>query len=102
MPASALALVGLFIVVAVVSGIAAVRAVGPWRPAALALPIVVSFLALYLVGHRLGAVVGPQVSVLGFEVSLLFDVAIALVAAFLAAFAQRAFLRRGAGRTLRT
>ena len=102
MPGSAFALVGVFAVIAVVSGIAAVRAVGPWRPVAVGVPIVVSFLALYLVGHRLGAVVGPQVSIFGFEVSLLFDVAVALAAAFLAAFVQRAVLGRGASRAART
>ena len=56
-------------------------------------PIAAGFGAFYLVGHRLGLSVGPEVSLFGFQVALLGDLAIGLAAALAAAFAQAAVYR---------
>jgi len=89
MPAAAFALVAFFVATAVVVGIAAWWLVGPRQPWTVVLPVVAAFAALYLVGHRLGISVGPTVRLFGFEVALLWDVAVAALAALGAAVAQR-------------
>ena len=98
MPSSALALVGLFAAVSVAAGIAVTAVVGPRRPRAVVLPALAAFGALYLAGHRLGLAIGPNVPILGFEVALLGDVLIALVAALAATVIQRGALALRPGR----
>jgi len=93
MPAAAYALIGLFTLISTVSGVLASRLVGPsrwWTPL---LPILASFGALYLVGHRLGWSAGPEIPMFGFRVSLPFDVAVALVVALATAAAQAGAFR---------
>jgi hypothetical protein len=103
MSPQAYALVALFVTGSVVLGLGAQRLVarvarGPrgWRAAIL--PSVAAFGAFYLIGHRLGLAVGPEVALFGFQVALLGDLAIgflaALVVALLQAVAMRARRRR--------
>ena len=104
MPAAAYALIGLFALISTSSGLLASRLIGPWRWWTPLLPILASFGALYLVGHRLGWSAGPEVPMFGFRVALPFDVAVALGVAFATAAAQAGGLRllqsqqRSAGR----
>jgi hypothetical protein len=93
MPASAYGLVSLFAVISAASGWFAMRAVGPYRRLAAIGPAIAAFGALYLVGHRSAIRIGPEVEILGWQVSLAFDVAVAVVVALVAALAQRAGLR---------
>lgn len=97
MPPQAYALVTLFLVCSVALGVAAVRALalagGPRGRAAYPVPITAAFGAFYLVGHRLGLSIGPEVPLFGFQVALLGDLAIAFGSAFLAALAQAAAAR---------
>jgi hypothetical protein len=98
MPPAAYALVTLFIACSVVAGFVAVRLVarlanGPRRRLAYVLPIVAGFGAFYLIGHRLGLVVGPEVSLFGFRVALLGDVLIGFAAALLVALLQAVVVR---------
>jgi hypothetical protein len=93
MTASVYALIGLFVVVSIISGVIAARVVGPRRPWAVVLPALAAFGALYLVGHRLFIGFGPEIPLFGFQVAILSDVAFALAAAFAAALAQRAAVR---------
>jgi len=97
MPPEAYALVTLFAVLSVVAGVVAVRiairAGGPRHPVAYLLPIGAAFGALYMVGHRLGLVVGPEVELFGFQVALLGDIAIGFAAALAVAFLQVAARR---------
>jgi hypothetical protein len=85
-----LALAGL----AVLAGVIGALAIGPRRPWAVIVPVIAAFAALYLVGHELGFGVGPTVALFGFDVSLASDVVVALIAAFTAAWGQRAIVRR--------
>ena len=97
MPPQAYALVTLFMLCSVALGVAAVRVVaragGPKGRAAYPLPIAAGFGAFYLVGHRLGLSVGPEVSLFGFEVALVGDLAIGFAAALAAALVQAAAAR---------
>ena len=93
MPPQAYALVALFLACSVLLGIGAQRLVaargaGPrgWR--ATILPVLGAFGAFYLIGHRLGMAVGPEVSLFGFQVALLGDLAIGLAAGLGVAVAQ--------------
>ena len=102
MPPEAYALVTLFLACSVLSGIAAVRLIGraggPRRAPAYIFPILAAFGAFYLVGHRLGLSIGPEVELFGFQVALLGDLAIGFAAALIVALAQAAVVRgRGAG-----
>jgi hypothetical protein len=94
MPPQAYALVTLFMLCSVALGVAAVRVVaragGPRGRAAYLLPIAAAFGAFYLVGHRLGLAVGPEISLFGFQVALVGDLAIGFAAALVAALAQAA------------
>lgn len=96
MPASAVALVAVFVLVSILAGAGAWWIIGPRRPLALAAPVLTAFGALYLVGHRLGLGFGPTMRLFGFEVALLWDVAVALVAALAAAALQRLAMGRRA------
>jgi len=97
MPPQAYALVTLFALCSVALGWIAVRVVarvgGPVTRPAYLLPIAAGFLAFYLIGHKLGIAVGPEVSLFGFQVSLFGDLAIGFAAALVAALAQAGWLR---------
>lgn len=99
MTPSVYALIGLFIVVSIVSGIVAARVVGPRRPWAVVLPALAAFGALYLVGHRYYVGFGPDIPLFGFQVAIVSDVAFALAAAFATAVAQRVVVRIRPART---
>jgi hypothetical protein len=104
MPPQAYALVTLFVLCSIALGIVAVRiaarvAHGPTRRVAYALPILAAFGAFYLIGHRLGLSIGPEITLFGFQVALLGDLTIGLAAALATALVQAAVARaRGAGR----
>lgn len=103
MPPNAYALVALFVGCSVLLGIGAQRVVarvagGPRGWLTAILPIVAAFGAFYLVGHRLGLAVGPEVSLFGFQVALLGDLAIGFVAAFVVALVQAVLVRDSRGR----
>ena len=97
MPPQAYALVSLFLVCSVVVGILAVRIVaragGPRGRAAYVLPIIGGFGAFYMIGHRLGIAVGPEIGLFGFQVALLGDIAIGFAAALVVALLQAAVAR---------
>jgi hypothetical protein len=97
MPPQAFALVALFSLCSIVLGVVAVRtaarAGGPGRVSAYPLPVIAAFAAFYLIGHRLGLSIGPDVTLFGFQVALLGDLAIGFAAALLVAFAQAAIVR---------
>ena len=103
MPPQAYALVALFVACSVLLGLAAQRLVargarGPrgWRAAFL--PIVAAFGAFYLIGHRLGLAVGPEIPLFGFQVALLGDLAIGFLAALAVAVGQAVAVRARRGR----
>jgi hypothetical protein len=101
MPPEAYALVTLFLVCSVLSGIGAVRLArrvgGPGRAVAYILPTLAGFAAFYLVGHRFGLSIGPEIELLGFQVALLGDIVIGFGAALAVALVQAATVRgRGA------
>jgi hypothetical protein len=97
MPPAAYALVTLFLACSVVAGIVAVRLVarlgGPTRRLAYALPVLAGFGAFYLIGHKLGLSVGPEIGLFGFQVALLGDIAIGFAAALAVALLQAAVAR---------
>jgi hypothetical protein len=103
MPLQAWALVMLFSLCSLALGYVAVRLAarvgGPTRLAAYVLPMLVAFFAFYAIGHRLGLSFGPEVSLFGFQVALLGDLAIGFAAALVAAFAQAAVVRTLRGRS---
>src|SRR3954451_21780010 len=99
MPPQAYGLVTLFVLSSIVLGWAAVRLVARslgarHRRGAYVLPILAAFGAFYLIGHRLGVSVGPEVSLFGFQVALLGDLALGFAAALLVAGVQALALRR--------
>jgi len=104
MPAAAYPLLALFAAVSLLAGIVGAWVAGPRRPWAAILPALAAFGALYLVGHRLALSIGPQVRLLGFELSLVFDAAVAVGASLATAAVQAVGLRllqadqRGTGR----
>ena len=97
MPPAAYALVTLFVACSSVVGIVAVRLAarvgGPTRRAAYVLPVLAGFGAFYLIGHKLGLSVGPEVGLFGFQVALFGDIAIGFTAALVVALAQAAVAR---------
>lgn len=102
MPPQAYALVTLFAASSILLGIAAqrlvaARASGPrgWRWTIL--PVIAAFGAFYLIGHRLGLSIGPEIGLFGFHVALLGDVLIGFAAALLVAFAQAVVARSWRG-----
>jgi hypothetical protein len=103
MPPQAYALVALFLACSILLGIAAVRllarAGGPRGLAAYPLPILGGFGAFYLIGHRLGLSVGPEVTLFGFQVALLGDLLIGFGAALAVAALQAAIVRARSGQT---
>jgi hypothetical protein len=103
MPPQAYALVTLFALSSVALGWLAVRLVRRliaehrprWAPV---LPIAAAFLAFYLIGHRLGLSIGPEVSLFGFQVALVGDLALGFAAALAVALIQALLLRAIASR----
>ena len=97
MPPQAYALVTLFLVCSILVGILAVRLVaragGPRGLAAYGLPVIAGFAAFYLVGHKLGLVVGPEISLFGFQVALVGDIVIGFAAALVVALLQAGLVR---------
>lgn len=97
MPPQAYLLVTLFAACSALLGWLAVRLVarlgGPSSRASWLLPIAGAFLAFYVVGHKLGLAVGPELTLFGFRVALLGDVAIGFAAALLVAVGQAIVLR---------
>jgi len=97
MPPQAYALVTLFIGCSVLLGILAVRLMarigGPRKLVAYPFPIMAGFLAFYLVGHKLGLSVGPEMTLFGFQVALLGDLAIGFAAALAVAAVQLVLVR---------
>lgn len=98
MPAAAFQLFLFFTVAAIVVGVVVAWVIGPRRPLAFVIPVLASFGALYLVGHRSGLAVGPTMELFGFQVTLLFDLAVAVLGAAIAAKAQCMLLTRRATR----
>ena len=104
MPPQAYALVTLFTLCSILLGILAVRLMarfgGPRGLRAYPLPIIAGFLAFYLVGHKLGLAVGPEITLFGFQVTLLGDMAFGFAAAIAVAAVQTALARaRARGRS---
>jgi hypothetical protein len=89
----AYALVTTFMACSIVLGWAAVRLVarlagGPRGRRWYALPVLAGFGSFYLIGHRLGVHVGPEVPLYGFQVNLLGDLSIGFASALVAALLQ--------------
>jgi len=97
MPLSAYALVTLFALCSVGVGWLAVRLVarvgGPTRRMAYLLPVAAGFLAFYLIGHRLGIAIGPEIPLLGFQVALIGDLTIGFAAALAISLPQAIVVR---------
>jgi hypothetical protein len=104
MPPGAFALVGLFTVSSVVLGVIAWWIArrppldGPRGLGGVILPSLAAFGAFYLIGHRAGISIGPELGLFGFQVALFGDVLLAAVAALAAAFGQAAGRRRARAR----
>jgi hypothetical protein len=102
MPPQAYALVTLFLVCSVLAGVAAVRLVarrgGPRGLRAYVLPVLGGFGAFYLVGHRFGIAIGPEIELFGFQVALLGDILIGFAAALAVAVIQALVIRALPGR----
>ena len=105
MPIQAWALVALFSLCSIGLGFVAVRIAarvgGPTGRAAVVLPMLAAFLAFYVIGHRLGLSIGPEVSLFGFQVALLGDLAIGFAAAMARRVAQAGRRASGAARASR-
>jgi hypothetical protein len=101
MPASAYALLGVFILLSIGVGVGAAWIVGPHRRAAVVLPILAAFGALYLVGHRSGLQLGPTVDLFGYSVAIVQDVLVAVAAAAATAIVQRVAADRRASTSSR-
>ena|SRR6186713_1428071 len=97
MPPAAYGVVTLFLLCSAVVGIVAVRLAarlgGPTRRTAYVLPVLAGFGAFYLIGHKLGLSVGPEVSLFGFQVALFGDIVIGFAAALVVALVQAAVAR---------
>jgi hypothetical protein len=81
MPAAAFGVLAVFTTAAIIAGLVAWWLVGSRIPLGPLLPIVAAFAALYVSGHRLKIEVGPSTELFGFQVSLLFDLVLAVVVA---------------------
>jgi len=88
MPTNAYALFLTFATMAVVIGCVTAWVVGPRRRAAAVVPVLGAFLAMYVIGHRGGIHAGPSVDLFGYQVTLFFDVGVAVLGATIAAVAQ--------------
>lgn len=94
MPPEAYALVTLFAASSLVLGVLATRLVarggGSRHALAHVLPVAAAFGAFYVIGHRLGLAVGPEVELFGFQIALVGDLAIGFAAAVGVALVQAA------------
>jgi hypothetical protein len=93
-----LALFLTFTAIDVVLGVLATQLVarfagGPRTVLAHVIPVLTGFVALGLLGHSLGAHIGPTVALYGFEVALFGDIAIGFVFALLGALVQAGVVR---------
>jgi hypothetical protein len=98
MPPLAWALVTTFVACSVVLGWLAVRlvarlAAGPRGARWYVVPVLAGFGAFYLIGHRLGIHLGPEVPLYGFQVNLLGDLSIGLASALAGALLQAIVVR---------
>jgi hypothetical protein len=97
MPPQAYALVTLFSLCSLVIGVVTVRLAarvgGPRGLAVHVLPVAAGFLAFYLIGHRLGISIGPEIPLFGFQVALPGDLAIGFAASIVVALVQAAVVR---------
>ena len=104
MPPQAFALVGLFTALSIVLGGVAWWIAqrppldGPRRITGVVLPSLAAFGAFYLIGHRAGISLGPELGLFGFQVALFGDLLLAAVAAMAAALGQAAGRRRARAR----
>jgi hypothetical protein len=103
MPPQAYAVFFLFLACSVGLAIVAVRLTarwgGPRAKVAYLLPFLGAFGAFYLIGHKLGLAVGPQIQLFGFQVALLGDLAIGFAAALAVAGLQALVVRARSGRS---
>jgi hypothetical protein len=81
-PAAAFGVLAVFTTAAIAAGLLAWWLLGTRMPLGPLLPILAAFGALYVSGHRLHLELGPTTELFGFQVALLFDLALALVVAF--------------------
>jgi len=93
-----LALFLTFTALDIVLGIAATQVVarlagGPRSLLAHVVPVLTGFGAMGLLGHSLGAHIGPTVPLYGFQVALFGDIAIGFTFGLLGALAQAAVVR---------
>jgi hypothetical protein len=98
MPPQAYALVTTFMACSVVLGWLAVRLValvagGPRGRRWYLLPVLAGFGAFYLIGHRLGVHLGPELPLYGFQVNLAGDLAIGFASALIGAMLQALVVR---------
>ncbi len=98
MPSAVISLIVFFAAASAIIGLIAWWVIGPRRPLAAILPIVAAFLGFYVVGHKSGATMGPTMLLFGFEVTLLWDLLVAAVAAVIVAKVQCLVLGRVATR----
>jgi hypothetical protein len=89
MPAAAFGVLAVFTTAAIIAGIVAWWLVGSRIPLGPLLPIIAAFGALYVSGHRLRIEVGPTTELFGFQVSLLFDLVLAVLVALAVALLGR-------------
>jgi hypothetical protein len=98
MPPTAFAVVGLFTAISVVVGVVAwslaVRAGGARSRRWAVPPVLAAFAAFYLIGHRLGISVGPEIRLFTFDIALLGDTMLGSAAAAAVAAVQLAVTRR--------
>ena len=94
MPINAYALFLTFAVMAVVIGCVTAWVVGPRRRAAVVVPVLGAFVAMYVIGHRGGIHAGPSVDLFGYQVTLFFDIGVAVLGAAAGAIAQCLVLGR--------
>jgi hypothetical protein len=98
MTVEAYALVATFMLCSLGLGLLAAlltaRVGGPRMRWAWPLPTVAGFGAFYLIGHRLAISIGPEITLYGFQVALLGDLAVGFAAAVATALVQAATVRR--------
>jgi hypothetical protein len=89
MPAAAFGVLAVFTAASIAAGLLAWWLLGSRLPLGPVLPILAAFAALYVSGHRLRLEVGPSTELFGFQVSLAFDLALALAVALFVAVLGR-------------
>jgi hypothetical protein len=103
MPPQAYAVFFLFLACSVLLAVLAVRlaarAGGPRAKLAYVLPFLAAFGAFYLIGHKMGLAIGPEIPLFGFQVALFGDLAIGFAAALIVAGLQTLVVRARVGRS---